>query len=130
MTNTEFSKIRHQLGRTQNQLAKLLCVSSKAVQSFEQGWRHIPPGIERQLLFFEYLDGAPDTRTGACWEIQHCPMERRKKCIAWEFGAGNICWFVNGTFCHGEYQADWAEKIKICRQCGVFRAGIPGLTEP
>ncbi len=125
MEKTEFAEARHYLGRTQTQLAQLLCVSPKAIQSFEQGWRHIPPGIERQLLFLEYLESAPARKTPACWEMQHCPLKWRKKCMAWELEVGNICWFVNGTFCRGEYQGDWAGKMILCRQCGVFRARIP-----
>jgi DNA-binding XRE family transcriptional regulator len=127
MEKTEFAEARHYLGRTQNQLARLLCVSPKAIQSFEQGWRLIPPGIERQLLFLEYLENTSDTNAEDCWEIQHCPLKWRKNCISWELKAGRICWFVNGTFCRGEYQGDWAEKIRLCRQCGVFGARIPGL---
>ena len=127
MEKTEFAEVRHYLGRTQNQLAQLLCVSPKAIQSFEQGWRLIPPGIERHLLFLEYLENMPDTHAEACWEIQHCPLKWRNNCISWELKVGRICWFVNGTFCRGEYQGDWTEKIKLCRQCGVFRARIPSL---
>ena len=37
-------------GKTQNQLARLLGTSFKAIQSFEQGWRNVPAHTERQLL--------------------------------------------------------------------------------
>ncbi|MFC2013250.1 helix-turn-helix domain-containing protein [Chloroflexota bacterium] len=47
MESKEFSKIRQHLGKSQNQLARLLCVSPKAIQSFEQGWRNVPPNAER-----------------------------------------------------------------------------------
>ena len=50
MDNDEFTRIRRYLGKSQNQIARLLRVSPKAVQSFEQGWRRIPVYIERQLL--------------------------------------------------------------------------------
>ncbi|MFC1935046.1 helix-turn-helix domain-containing protein [Chloroflexota bacterium] len=60
MDNSEFSQIRRSLGKTQGELARLLCVSPKAIQSFEQGWRNIPASAERQLLFLislkRYLD--------------------------------------------------------------------------
>jgi DNA-binding transcriptional regulator YiaG len=51
MDKMEFSQIRQGLAKTQAELARLLCVSPRAVQSYEQGWRDIPAGIERQLLF-------------------------------------------------------------------------------
>ena len=50
MDKKEFSQIRRHLKKTQKELARLLCVSPKAVQSFEQGWRKIPANVERQLL--------------------------------------------------------------------------------
>jgi DNA-binding transcriptional regulator YiaG len=46
----EFSKIRHELEMTQNHLSRILCVSTKAIQSFEQGWRNISPHIQREML--------------------------------------------------------------------------------
>ena len=48
MNKKEFSQIRNQLGKTQMQMAQLLGVSLKAIQSFEQGWREIPVHAERQ----------------------------------------------------------------------------------
>ena len=39
MNRKELSQIRHQLGKTQMQMAHLLNVSVKSIQSFEQGWR-------------------------------------------------------------------------------------------
>lgn len=127
METQEFSQIRHYLAKTQNQLARLLCVSPKAMQSFEQGWRNIPAGVERQLLFLLYLKRSPDEKPRPCWEIQDCPVRWKENCAAWEFKAGNICWFINGTFCHGEYQDDWEKKIKLCRQCEVFRSKLQAL---
>ena len=50
MDSKEFSKIRCQLEMTQNQLSRVLCVSPKAIQSFEQGWRDVPTHVEREIL--------------------------------------------------------------------------------
>jgi transcriptional regulator with XRE-family HTH domain len=55
MEGKEFSQIRHYLGKSQSQLARILCVSPKAIQSYEQGLRHIPIYIERQILLFQSL---------------------------------------------------------------------------
>lgn len=127
MDKKEFSRARHYLGKTQNELAKLICVSPKAIQSFEQGWREVPASAERQLLFLLSLRRAMEKTAVPCWEIRNCPMERRAKCTAWEFKAGSFCWFVNGTMCEGEVQEDWEKKILICRQCEVFRLLFPLL---
>ncbi len=127
MESKEFSKIRHYLGKSQNQLARLLCVSPKAIQSFEQGWRNIPASAERQLLFLLSLEKSLDENTSPCWEIRNCPFEEREKCAAWEFKAGHFCWFINGTFCQGKLQESWRKKIKLCRQCEAFQSMLPTL---
>lgn len=127
MQNKEFSNIRHYLGKSQKQLAQLLCVSTKAIQSFEQGWRRIPANAERQLLFLLSLKISLDNKSILCWEIINCPVEWRENCSAWEFKAGNLCWFVSGTFCQGKLKGSWKEKIKICRQCIVFKSRLPNI---
>ena len=55
-----------------------------------------------------------------CWVIKKCPSELKKQCPAWEFQAGRLCWFINGTICEGTVQKNWQEKMKICRGCEVF----------
>ena len=127
MESKEFSLIRHYLGKTQKQLAILLCVSTKAIQSFEEGWRHIPPYAERELLFLLFLKRPVDEKAMPCWETLNCSLEWRIHCSAWEYDAPYLCWFINGTFCHGKYQDSWQEKVKLCRQCEVFQLMIPSL---
>ena len=51
MNKEEFSRVRSHLKKTQLQMAQLLGVSQKGIESFEQGWRNIPVHVERQLLF-------------------------------------------------------------------------------
>jgi len=127
MYSREFTQLRHYLGKTQDQLARLLCVSPKAIQSYEQGWRNIPANAERQLLFLISLKRSLAENARPCWEIRKCPNEWRENCTAWEFKVGHICWFINGTFCKGECQDSWEEKIELCRQCEVFRSIIRPL---
>jgi hypothetical protein len=127
MDSKEFVKARHYLGKTQNQLARLLCLSPKAVQSFEQGWRKIPSSAERQLLFLVSCKRSESSKTGPCWETRDCPAEWRDKCAAWEFKAGYFCWFITGTFCGGDVYDNWEEKIKQCRQCEVYNLMLPEI---
>ena len=121
----EFSTARQYLGKTQSQMAQLLGVSFKAIQSFEQGWRNIPVHIERQLLFLLACKKSPPRKGKPCWVIRKCLMEIRQNCPAWEFQVGNLCWFINGTICQGRTQESWQKKMKICRQCKVFRTMLP-----
>ncbi|MDH4317770.1 MAG: helix-turn-helix domain-containing protein, partial [Desulfobulbaceae bacterium] len=46
MDNEIFSNARAKLGKTQKELAELLGISLKAVQSYEQGWRSVPLHVE------------------------------------------------------------------------------------
>jgi transcriptional regulator with XRE-family HTH domain len=122
MDRTEFSRLRQSLAKTQIELARLLCVSPRAIQSFEQGWRAIPASAERQLLFLMAMRKAADTASAPCWEARGCPPEWREHCAAWEYRAGRFCWFINGTFCQGKPQENWKKKIILCRQCKVFQS--------
>lgn len=124
MDKKEFSDIRHQLGKTQNELAQLLGTSLKAIQSFEQGWRKVPVHIERQILFLLSKLRSQNKKKN-CWDIRKCPSDQRSNCPAWEFRVGQLCWFINGTICEGEAQVNWQKKMKICRKCEVFYSLLP-----
>ena len=125
MDKSEFSRIRQRLGKTQKQLAQLLGSSLKAIQSFEQGWRNIPVHTERQALFLLALRESANKTTWPCWAVRKCSEEIKQNCPAWEFKSGYLCWFINGTICHGKVQQDWKTKIKVCRRCEVFRSILP-----
>ncbi len=127
MEKKEFSTARQYLGKTQSQMAQVLGVSPKAIQSFEQGWRNIPVHIERQVLFLLASKKSPPGGEGPCWVIRKCPKETRHNCPAWELQAGNLCWFINGTICQGRTQESWQKKMKICRQCKIFQTMVPPL---
>lgn len=123
MESSKFKDIRAQLGKTQKELAQLLGISIKAVHSYEQGWRKIPHHVERQLLFLLSRilidDGKPLEK---CWDIRNCSEKRQKKCPAYEFKAGDLCWFINGTKCSGEAHNTWEDKMEECRTCEVFKS--------
>lgn len=121
MKKREFSEIRRYLRKTQKQMAELLGTSVKAVQSYEQGWRDVPGHVGRQALFFLAAKNSRHGKDRQCWEQEECQMDMREKCPVWEFKIGNLCWFVNGTFCQGQIQRSWQEKMKICRKCKFFQ---------
>lgn len=103
-------------------MSELLGSSIKAIHSYEQGWRSIPPYVERQLFF---LLSRVKQRRGVledCWKIKKCPSMRKNQCPAWEFRVGKLCWFINGTICEGIIHTRWSEKMKICRSCEVWKA--------
>ena len=112
--------MRRSLGKTQDQLAALLCVSTRAVQSFEQGWRRIPTYVERNMILYLSLRTSSDRNARPCWDTRNCPGEWRRNCFVWELQARHFCWFLNGTFCQGQIQESWKTKIQLCRECEVY----------
>lgn len=122
MDHTEFKSFRKALKKTQKQIAQLLGTSIKAVHSYEQGWRKVPAHVERQLFFLlSRLRGGYNYQQ-PCWKIKKCPPNRKKRCPAWEFNAGKLCWLVNGTICEGTVRRDWKTKMEICRSCDVLKS--------
>jgi hypothetical protein len=122
MDKNEFTTIRKRLTKTQKELAALLGISLKAISSYEQGWRNIPGHVERQLLFL--LAQKNGGAAGNCWDIRQCSEETKQSCPAWEFNAGNLCWFISGTICEQDVKKTWQEKIKVCRTCQVFKSQL------
>jgi len=121
MENSDFLTIRKRLGKTQKELAVLLGTSLKAVSSYEQGWRGIPTHVERQMLFLLSRKVQQQQPKKNCWETKRCPEKKRRNCPAWEFDAGQLCWFINGTICDSTTRTTWEEKIAVCRQCPVMK---------
>ena len=120
MDKHEFKSFRSKLNKTQKQMAELLGTSLKAIHSYEQGWRTVPVHVERQVYFLISRFAKKSKATKACWVIKKCPPDRKKECPAWEFQAGRLCWFINGTICEGVVQKDWHAKMKVCRNCEVL----------
>jgi predicted transcriptional regulator len=121
MENKDFLDIRKRLGKTQKELAALLGTSLKAVSSYEQGWRGIPTHVERQLLFLLSQKTRQRIPMKNCWDTKKCPEKKRKRCPAWEFDAGQLCWFINGTICDSTTKTSWEEKITVCKGCEVMK---------
>jgi hypothetical protein len=120
MNSKEFLYFRKKLTKTQKEMAQLLGTSVKAIHSYEQGWRSVPVHVERQVLFLVTRKQSIMEPRRHCWVIMKCPRERREECPAWEFQAGHLCWFINGTICEGTVQKDWRQKMKACRVCEVL----------
>lgn len=124
MESHEFKSFRKKLDKTQQEMARLLGISVKAIRSYEQGWRSIPAHAERQLLFLTAKKNEILRPQKPCWIIKKCKNDRKEQCPAWEFRAGTLCWFINGTICSGTDQKSWTEKIEICKKCKAFPASL------
>lgn len=124
MKKDEFRYCRKELGKTQKQMAQILATSLKAVHSYEQGWRTVPVHVERQMYLLVIRLRSKGKRQRACWVVTKCPPEKKKNCPAWELRAGTLCWFTNGTICHGLVHENWEAKMKLCRRCDVLQSLI------
>jgi hypothetical protein len=124
MDSNEFKHFRKQLNKTQNQMSRLLGVSLKAVHSYEQGWRTIPPAVERHLYFLVARRNYGVNSRKPCWKVKKCAPEKKRQCPAWEFRSGDLCWFINGTICDGDVHQSWHDKMEKCRSCEIFNRAV------
>lgn len=127
MDKKEFSAARARLGKSQREFARVLGVSLKAVESYEQGWRGIPPAVER-LTYFLLFKSRPDAYADGppCWETKSCDEETKNKCIAFEAREGHFCWFFTGGLCASAKESGKGEGY--CHDCEVFLR-MKSLTE-
>jgi DNA-binding XRE family transcriptional regulator len=110
-------KMRGILGQTQAELAAVLCVSPKAVQSYEQGWRRVPRRVMIQLLVLLAIHRRPNLKETPCWKITGCPEQKRKRCPSFTIAGGRFCWFVAPTVCK---PGSTAKGDIPCLQCPVI----------
>ena len=116
-------RLREELGHSQREMAEVLGVSTKAIQSYEQGWRKTPPHVEQQVLLQAILRRHPDLRkVPRCWKLNKCSAEIRRLCPSAKLKLPGFCWFVTGNLCHGKPGGTWADKREHCLQCQVLKA--------
>jgi DNA-binding XRE family transcriptional regulator len=113
--------LRHELGFSQSDLADLIGVSPRTVQSWEQGWRKPSPGLIRSLLLL-----ALSWRLGerfscqVCWETVNCSPAERERCLTYQSKQGHLCWFLTGNAHRGRRLKHWSEKMAMCATCPFF----------
>ena len=112
--------VRGGLGLSQSQLADLLGVSSRAIQSYEQGWRDVPWTISAQMMTVLALHRGHTDQGTPCWKLTGCPDERRIGCSAFKVGHGRFCWLLAGRSCGPMKSAGRANGLP-CAHCVVFR---------
>lgn len=118
MESNEFIRIRMSLGKSRKQLASLLGVSRRTIQSYEQGCRRVPAHIQKELYFFLFNQRMKGHSILPCWEQKACIDY--EDCPAWEFNSGTMCWYLNGTLCAGKRPSTYEEKLLTCKLCNIF----------
>ncbi len=119
METADFYNARKKLGKTQKEMAELLGIALKTVNSYEQGWRNIPAHIEREVWYLLSNQRGNPTNSDSCWDIVECGV--KEQCPAWEFQTGHMCWFICGTLCECTKGCTLAEKSKKCRSCVIIK---------
>ncbi|HPD16408.1 MAG TPA: helix-turn-helix transcriptional regulator [Planctomycetota bacterium] len=119
--------VREQLGVSQSGLAELLGVSTRAVQSYEQGWRRVPVHVQKAAALLCYLQrrqtlGAP----APCWEVTACQPETRDACPVHQLGAGDLCWLLHGQRCPERKGGRWEKEVAVCETCPAMAGWLAG----
>jgi len=120
MKKDTFVHIRKKLNKTQREMANLLGISIKTVESYEQGLRNIPVNVERIVYFlFFKLNMDKFNEKARCWENKKCPSHIRENCVAWVAKEGFFCWFLTGKSCVREKLLS-SKSSENCFECSFF----------
>jgi transcriptional regulator with XRE-family HTH domain len=124
MKKDEFFKIREKLDKTQKEMAALLGVSIKTVESYEQGLRNIPANTAR-LVYFLLFKLNMDKFNGKelCWDMNKCPPHIRESCVSWAAKEGFFCWFITGNVCAGKKFIS-PHATDSCFNCNFFKNNL------
>lgn len=124
MKKEAFTRVRKKLNKTQKEMAGLLGVSKKTVESYEQGLRNIPDNVRRLLYFLLFkLNLKKNDYTSLCWDEKKCSPQVRENCVAWLAKEGFFCWFITGKAC--EAQRLLGDKaVAGCFLCDFFKDNL------
>ena len=121
-------KVRMLLGRTQSELAGALGISSKAVQSYEQGWRVVPARVLIQLLLLVALYRKQSGDDVPCWQVRRCDARQRSRCASYTIGDGRFCWFIGDKKCRPDDAASRRATLP-CMTCLVVKRLLEGTAQ-
>jgi DNA-binding XRE family transcriptional regulator len=111
-------RVRGELGVSQSQLADLVGVSVRTVQSCEQRWRGPSVALEKSLLLLllAFRNGE-EFGQQVCYEAVHPKPGACDQCLARRSGQTHLCWLFSGNTCQGKRLHSWAEKKAACGEC-------------
>jgi DNA-binding XRE family transcriptional regulator len=121
----DLCRVRESLGKSQSEMASLLGISIRAVQSYEQGWRPTPALIQKMAAFLLFMNHRRDHETKSCYDLCGCSEEAKQGCPGAQMCHGNACWLVTDTVCQGKKLKSWKAKAAKCRKCPVMAPWLP-----
>jgi DNA-binding XRE family transcriptional regulator len=113
--------MRESVGWTQAEAAYFLGVSKKAIESYEQGWRHPPQTVCKQMLTLVALQKGYPKGYKPCWEIMRCSPAVRDACFCARKLNGHFCWMTCSANCHQHLDGEKTEKVACCFHCPVVK---------
>ena len=122
--------IREELRMSQSELAALLGISPRTIQSCEQGWRRLGCSIEKNLLLVLLVHRHGEHLVEKhCWDVMQCSQQQRDSCLTYRSRQGCLCWFLTGNKCTGKLMNNWDDKKVLCRKCKFFRELLPDCSD-
>jgi DNA-binding XRE family transcriptional regulator len=119
MTRADLCRtVRHRLDCSQTELASMLGISGKAVESYEQGWRHTPDRVLLQLLNLLAIHREQTHTLPPCWEQVQCPPALGAACRSRTLGNGRFCWQIGSPTCR-KIRMDEDQGLDACLTCPV-----------
>jgi len=118
--------VRGSLGLSQSQFARLLGVSSRAIQSYEQGWRKMPRPLVAHVMTVLAVHCDHPTQSPPCWSLTGCLEETRSRCAAFKLGRGHFCWLLAGTTCGKSNKSACSTGPQSCISCVVIKEMLDG----
>jgi len=125
MRTVIIKRLRDNLDITQAEMATILGISLKSVQSYEQGWRKIPPYIEKMVLLL--IGNLSKAKVKNCWEIVDCPEAIKNNCLVYKSDLGHCCWAISGCCYKGKVLKSWAAKKQVCLNCPVLQKHLNNI---
>ncbi len=119
--------IRLSLDVSQSEMAKLLNISVRAVQSYEQGWRPLPAHVQCKAAMMLFLTWRKDQkRVVPCWELRGCSDDSKRECSAFRLNAGDFCWLLADACCRGQKLKNWEARVARCSKCDAMGRWLKG----
>jgi DNA-binding transcriptional regulator YiaG len=115
-----FVAMRTRLGLTQAEAARMLGISRKAVESYEQGWRSVPRSVFNELITILAVRNTGGSGARPCWQIVRCSPAARSQCLAFRVTQGRLCWVVGQATCERAVRAG-PHGLAACLECPVVR---------
>ena len=117
----DIKSIRHTLEKSQPQLARMLGISTRALQSYEQGWRNTPAHVLKLAgVLLTLKRRKDDGPRKPCWDIRGCAPEDRADCPVYELRAPEFCWLIGGVRCTPQDNRSWEEALRNSATCPVM----------